>query len=130
MSDRMQEGRGSGLDAAFAAERAGLERYVRRLGATPAEAEDVVATAFLRAVESGQQVSDSAALAAWLRVVARNEWIDAQRRRMRRRAAADRETAEGALAAPSAAQQAEVEEDTRELLAAIAELPPAQRAAL
>src|SRR4051812_5318150 len=107
MSDRMQGGQGPRIDEAFAAERAGLERYVRGLGATPAEAEDVVATAFLRAVETGQQVVEAGALAAWLRVVARNEWIDVQRRRMRQRAAADRENPEAALAAPSAEAQAE-----------------------
>ena len=130
MSGRRQwRGRG-GLGEALASERDALERYVRGLGATPAEAEDVAATAFLRAVETGQDFSDASAMAAWLRIVARNDWIDAQRRRMRQRAAAERGGTGAPAPVPSAEECAEADERARALLSAIAQLPPTQRTAL
>jgi RNA polymerase sigma-70 factor (ECF subfamily) len=129
MGGRRQWSGGDGLGQALASEREALERYVRGLGASPAEAEDVAATAFLRAVETGQDFEDASSMAAWLRIVARNDWIDAQRRRMRQRAAAER-GGPGASPAPSAEERVEADETARALLAAIAQLPPTQRTAL
>src|SRR4051794_17036331 len=120
----------SDLRAAYAARRGELERYVRRLGATPEEAEDVVATAFLRALESGRNLENAPAWAAWLRVVARNEWIDAQRRGRRLRALGERTSGTARQGARSAEQEAVDDERARAVLEAVARLPEAQRAAL
>jgi RNA polymerase sigma-70 factor (ECF subfamily) len=121
-------------DAAFdrlvRAHRGPLERYVRRLGASREDAEEIAATALLRAYQSPPAAHLEREWRAWLSTVARNVWIDMRRRRELRLV-----TGDGVLeAVPSASapldQIAATAEEARQICAAVALLPPAQRAAL
>ena len=70
------------VDAAFdrlvRAHRAPLERYVRGLGASREDAEEIAATALLRAYQSPPAARRDSEWRAWLSTVARNVWIDAR----------------------------------------------------
>lgn len=122
------------VDAAFdrlvRAHRAPLERYVRGLGASREDAEEIAATALLRAYQNPPTARRDPEWRAWLSIVARNVWIDARRRRELRLV-----TADGLLesvSSPSAPvdQIAATAEEARQICAAIALLPPNQRAAI
>ena len=80
-------------DAAFdqlvRTHRASLERYVRGLGASREDAEEVVATALLRAYQNPPDAHLEREWRAWLSTVARNLWIDERRRRQVRLVAGD-----------------------------------------
>ena len=107
-----------------------LERFVRGLGARPEDAEEVAATALLRAYQSGPITRDTRASKAWLRAVARNVWIDTLRRQRIRLVDVGATAIETANAAPAADHVAEAAREAREVCAAIAMLPPAQRAVI
>ena len=107
-----------------------LERFVRGLGARPEDAEEVAATALLRAYQSGPIARDTRVSKAWLRTVARNVWIDTLRRQRIRLVDAGATAIEAANAAPAADHVAEAAREAREVCAAIALLPPAQRAVI
>ena len=107
-----------------------LERFVRGLGARPEDAEEVAATALLRAYQSGPITRDTRASKAWLRTVARNVWIDTLRRQRIRLVDAGATAIDAANAAPAADHVAEAAREAREVCAAIALLPPAQRAVI
>jgi RNA polymerase sigma-70 factor (ECF subfamily) len=119
-------------DAAFdrlvRAHRASLERYVRGLGASREDAEEIVATALLRAYQSPPAAHLEREWRAWLSTVARNLWIDARRRRQVRLVAGDGVLE--AVASPPVDQIAATAEEARQICAAIALLPPRQRAAV
>ena len=81
------------VDAAFdrlvRTHRAPLERYVRGLGASREDAEEIAATALLRAYQNPPAAHLDPEWRAWLSTVARNFWIDARRRREFRLVAGD-----------------------------------------
>jgi RNA polymerase sigma-70 factor (ECF subfamily) len=67
---------------AFVAERAGtFLGFFRRLGAGPAEAEDLVQELFLKLFRHAETYQPSGRFGAFAFRVARNAWIDRQRRR-------------------------------------------------
>ena len=108
--------------------RASLERYVRGLGASREDAEEVVATALLRAYQNPPAAHLEREWRAWLSTVARNLWIDERRRRQVRLVAGDGLLE--AVASPPVDQVAATAEEARQICAAIALLPPTQRAAV
>ncbi len=108
--------------------RASLERYVRGLGASREDAEEVVATALLRAYQNPPDAHLEREWRAWLSTVARNLWIDERRRRQVRLVAGD--GALEAVPAPPVDHVAATAEEARQICAAIALLPPTQRAAV
>jgi RNA polymerase sigma-70 factor (ECF subfamily) len=103
---------------AFVAEQAGVFLgFFRRMGAGPAEAEDLVQELFLKLFRHAETYQPSGRFAAFAFRIARNAWIDRQRRR---------------AAAPAAAGVAEVEgEDALGAieLAADRSAPPGERLA-
>jgi RNA polymerase sigma factor (sigma-70 family) len=113
------------FNAFYAAERRSLVRFVMFLGCADAgTAEDIAQTAFTRAFPVWNTIRFPQ---AWLRKVAQNEY-------WRHCRAAARETSLDAdpdradcSAGISAAMALEQQADTREVLAAIADLPPKQR---
>jgi RNA polymerase sigma factor (sigma-70 family) len=105
-----------------------LERYVVHLGASREDAEEIAATALLRAYQSPPEIRCEREWRAWLSTVTRNLFFDARRRRQVRAV-----SGEGVLdALPSSAgsvdQLAAAAQEARQISAAIALLPPAQRA--
>jgi RNA polymerase sigma-70 factor, ECF subfamily len=121
-------------DAAFdrlvRAHRGPLERYVRRLGASREDAEEIAATALLRAYQSPPVVHLEREWRAWLSTVARNLWIDARRRRELRLVTGDGVLEDVPSNSAPVDQIAATAEEARQICAAVALLPPAQRAAL
>ena len=110
--------------------RAPLERFARSLGASREDAEELAATALLRAYESPPAARHANEWRSWLSTVTRNLWIDARRRRELRLVRGD-----GVLEAiPSSSgtleQVADTAHEARQICAAMALLPPAQRAAI
>jgi RNA polymerase sigma-70 factor (ECF subfamily) len=121
-------------DAAFdrlvRTHRAPLERSVRSLGASREDAEEIAATALLRAYLRPPGIRLEREWRAWLMAVARNLWIDAKRRRELRLV-----TGDGVLeAVPSASrpvdQIADAALEARQICTAIALLPSNQRAVI
>jgi RNA polymerase sigma-70 factor (ECF subfamily) len=116
---------GVDFDTFYRAECKSLVRFVMWLGCSDAgTAEDIAQTAFIRAFPAWETIQF---LQAWLRKVAQNEYARYCR-------AAARETSLDAepgqadrQAGTSAAMALEQQSDTRDLLAAIADLPPKQR---
>ncbi len=140
----LAEGRREPFEAFVRAETATFVGFFRRLGAAPEEAEDLTQDVFLKLYQMADRYRPEARFTALCFRVARNAWIDAERRRsVRPRAAAgavgevsDRgaEPVRGPLAsegdgADPAATAGEVEEAAR-LLCALETLPEGQRAAL
>ena len=118
------------FDRLVRAHRAPLERYVRGLGASREDAEEIAATALLRAYQSPPPAHRDSEWRAWLSTVARNVWIDARRRRELRLVTADGVLESVASDDASVDQIAATAEEARQICAAIALLPPAQRAAI
>jgi RNA polymerase sigma-70 factor (ECF subfamily) len=118
------------FDRLVRAHRAPLERYVRGLGASREDAEEIAATALLRAYQSPPAAHRESEWRAWLSTVARNVWIDARRRRELRLVTADGVLESVASDDASVDQIAATAEEARQICAAIALLPPAQRAAI
>ncbi|HMG99248.1 MAG TPA: sigma-70 family RNA polymerase sigma factor [Gaiellales bacterium] len=118
------------FDRLVRAHRAPLERYVRGLGASREDAEEIAATALLRAYQSPPAAHRESEWRAWLSTVARNVWIDARRRRELRLVTADGVLESVASDNASVDQIAATAEEARQICAAIALLPPAQRAAI
>lgn len=116
---------GVDFDTFYRAERKSLVRFVMWLGCSDAgTADDIAQTAFIRAFPAWETIQFPQ---AWLRKVAQNEYARYCR-------AAARETSLDAepgradrQAGTSAAMALEQQSDTRDLLAAIADLPPKQR---
>ena len=107
-----------------------LERFVRSLGASREDAEEIASTALLRAYQYPPDARHDGEWRAWLSAVARNLWIDACRRRQLRLV-----TGEGSVdCVPSTNapvdQIAATAQEARQICAAIAMLPPTQRAAI
>ena len=69
--------------------RSPLERYARSLGASPEDAEEIAATALLRAYQHPPVARHEQEWRAWLSTVTQNLWIDARRRRQLRLVAGD-----------------------------------------
>ena len=119
-------------DAAFdqlvRTHRPSLERHVRGLGASREDAEEIVATALLRAYQNPPTAHVEREWRAWLSTVARNLWIDERRRRQVRLVTGDRVLE--AVPSPPVDQVAATAEEARQICAAIALLPPTQRAAV
>jgi RNA polymerase sigma-70 factor, ECF subfamily len=111
-------------------QRAPLERFTRRLGASAEDAEEIAATALLRAYQSGETHREEQVWRGWLRAVARNLWIDSVRRRRIHLVDIDHAPRDLVAAAPAVDQLAEEAQNARAICAAIALLPPAQRAVL
>jgi RNA polymerase sigma factor (sigma-70 family) len=112
------------FNAFYCAERRSLVRFVMFLGADPDTAEDIAQTAFTRAFPVWNTIRFPQ---AWLRKVAQNEYFrhcQAAARETSLDAAPDRaDRPTGVSAAMAVEQQAA----TREVLTAIADLPPKQR---
>lgn len=68
----------------IAAQGTALWRWLRYLGATADEVEDVLQDTYLRALENGVGRLDPGAMAAWLRTTSRRLWLDRRRRLGRR----------------------------------------------
>ncbi|MDX6630502.1 MAG: hypothetical protein QOH00_2748 [Gaiellales bacterium] len=121
-------------DAAFdrlvRAHRAPLERYVRGLGASREDAEEIAATALLRAYQNPPAAHRDPEWRAWLSTVARNVWIDARRRRELRLVTADGMLESVSSRSAPVDQIAATAEEARQICAAIALLPTKQRAAI
>ena len=110
--------------------RSPLERYARSLGASPEDAEEIAATALLRAYQHPPVARHEQEWRAWLSTVTQNLWIDARRRRQLRLVAGDGVLESVPSTGGSADQVAATAEEARQICAAIALLPPMQRAAI
>ena len=110
--------------------RSPLERYARSLGASPEDAEEIAATALLRAYQHPPVARHEQEWRAWLSTVTQNLWIDARRRRQLRLVAGDGVLEAVPSTGGSADQVAATAEEARQICAAIALLPPMQRAAI
>ena len=118
------------FDRLVLAQRAPLERYARRLGASWEDAEEIAATALLRAYQNPPEAHLDPEWRAWLRSVARNLWIDVRRRRQLR-VVTDQDTLESVSSMRGPIDQiAAAAEEARQICAAIALLPSGQRAAI
>ena len=124
-------------DRAFTAlvesQRGPLERYVRGLGASHEDAEEVASAALLRAyLNAPPTLEDADGQRAWLRTVARNLWIDRTRRLRLKLVTEEASIAEQASHAPAAdaGRLVETADEARSVLAAMALLAPSQRAML
>jgi RNA polymerase sigma-70 factor (ECF subfamily) len=120
-------------DIAFARlvqdEREPLEAYVRSLGASPEDAEELAASALLVSYRArAMQATDHATTRGELQDIALTLWRQLQRRNRRS------EPPEGLTEPPpvvaDATQQVEIAEDARSLLRGMSRLPPMQRRAL
>jgi RNA polymerase sigma-70 factor (ECF subfamily) len=118
------------FDRLVRAHRAPLERYARGLGASREDAEEIAATALLRAYQHPPGVRFDQEWRAWLSTVARNLWIDARRLRQLRLVTADWVLEAVPSTTRPVDQIAATAEEARQICAAIALLPPAQRAAI
>src|SRR5215210_2043883 len=107
-----------------------LERYARSLGASQEDAEEIAATALLRAYQHPPAARREHEWRAWLSTVTQNLWIDARRRRQVQLVAGDGVMEAVPSAAGSTDQVAATAEQARQICAAIAVLPPMQRAAI
>jgi RNA polymerase sigma-70 factor (ECF subfamily) len=85
-------------EAVICRHQAGVWRFLRLLGADPATADDLTQDTFLRLCERAPADRGDAALAAWLRRVAANLFVDS-RRRSRGGLPLDSREAEAAFAA-------------------------------
>lgn len=115
-------------------EAATFHGFYRRLGAAPAEAEDLTQELFLRLVRHARRYQPRERLEAFCFRIARNAWVDHQRRRaLRPVREADLGDAESPppsanLAAPQAVgDPLELREESERLLEALAQLPEAHR---
>jgi RNA polymerase sigma-70 factor (ECF subfamily) len=89
--ERLEESRFVGL---VKEHQAGLWRYLRFLGCDGSQAEDLVQETFLRVWRRPYEDRGPAAVAAYLRTVARNLFIDASRRKLVRPAFLELESAD------------------------------------
>jgi RNA polymerase sigma-70 factor (ECF subfamily) len=124
-------------DRAFTAlvesQRGPLERYVRGLGASHEDAEEIASAALLRAyLNAPPTLQDVDGQRAWLRTVAKNLWIDRTRRLRFKLVTEEASVAEQASQAPAAdaGRLVEMADEARSVLAAMALLAPSQRAML
>lgn len=106
--------------------------FYRRLGASPSEAEDLTQELFLRLLRSAAGYSGEGRFVPYCFRVARNLWIDQERRRAGRpvQAAGIDEEEQWAEPSPSGElvlERLELEDQGRRLLAALQELTEAQR---
>jgi RNA polymerase sigma-70 factor, ECF subfamily len=129
MAARSQPSRNLVLERVFRARRGALERYVRRLGAQPDEAEEVVATAFLRAIQHDVPIGSDREWNSWLHTVCRNVWIVTCRRR-RLRIVSDNGLVDLPSQQGAVDQVADTAAEATRILAAIALLPERQRAVI
>jgi RNA polymerase sigma-70 factor (ECF subfamily) len=67
------------VDAAFDAWNGRLNGYLRRLGASPEVAEELVQEAFVRLVRTAPRLAEDTRLGAWLYTVTRNLWVSHRR---------------------------------------------------
>jgi RNA polymerase sigma-70 factor (ECF subfamily) len=114
-------------------QRGPLERYVRGLGASHEDAEEIASAALLRAyLNAPPTLDDPDGQRAWLRTVAKNLWIDRTRRLRLKLVTEEASVAEQAQRAPAADAERVVElaYEARSVLAAMALLAPSQRAML
>ncbi len=110
--------------------RAPLTGFARRmLGASAADAEDVVQDALIRAYHGLRATDRPMALRPWLYMIVRNRALDELRSAQRAGAHDDAFVLE-AVPTPDAARCAEGRAEMRELVAEIARLPERQRMAL
>jgi RNA polymerase sigma-70 factor, ECF subfamily len=109
--------------------RSSLERFTHGLGASWEDAEEIAATALLRAYRRPPERGDRE-WRQWLRTVARNLWIDMQRRRVLRVIPDDGVLEQVRSHEQTVDQTAAMAADAREVCAAIALLPPPQRAVI
>ena len=115
------------VDAAFDAYADRLHRFLRRLGAGPEVAEELVQEAFVRLVRHAPRLADDTRLGAWLYTVTRNLW-----RSHRRWAWVDGtrllELATRPAGAPAGpAELVEADRTRARVDAAVARMPEAQR---
>jgi RNA polymerase sigma-70 factor (ECF subfamily) len=82
---------------------AGVWRYVRFLGAEPAEADDLTQETFLALARGGFVVRDARQTGGYLRVVARNQLLALRRRQSREISTVDLEAADTMWAAAAGA---------------------------
>jgi RNA polymerase sigma-70 factor (ECF subfamily) len=109
--------------------RASLERFTEQLGASREDAEEIAATALLRAYQTppGRLGVD---WQPWLRTVARNLWIDMRRRRVVHLVPDEGTLERTPSGAPTVDQIAATADEARGICAAIALLPAPQRAVI
>lgn len=94
--------------------------------ADPADAEDVCQDSFLTALERLEECRDPERFVGWLLTIVRNRALNARERRGRQRGE-PLEKAAGAVGGDDPERDAERSELRGRLLAALGELPPAQR---
>jgi RNA polymerase sigma factor (sigma-70 family) len=109
--------------------RRSLERFTHGLGASREDAEEIASTALLRAYQSPPE-RGGREWGPWLRTVARNLWIDTQRRRVLRVVPDDGVLEQLRSGEPAVDQIAATAAEARELCEVIALLPKPQRAAV
>lgn len=118
------------FEAVAGAYRDQIFRYLRRIAARPAEAEDLAQETFLRAYRAFRALPPDANVRAWLFAIAtnlaRNQLRQEQRRRAAHRAVEQREARRSA---DSPEDEAGAQEARRLLERAIATLPMKQRTA-
>jgi RNA polymerase sigma factor (sigma-70 family) len=108
-------------------QRTSLERFTRRLGASAQDAEEIAATALLRAYQSGETHRETHLWRGWLHAVARNLWIDSVRRRRIHLVDNDHVHEDRLGSSPAVDQVADEAQDARAICEAMALLPPRQR---
>jgi RNA polymerase sigma-70 factor (ECF subfamily) len=103
-----------------------VEAYLRRLGALPAQAEDLAQDVMMAVWQRAVQFDDERApVAAWIFAIARNRMIDVQRRSGREKIVLD-QTALAVATEDEAEEALYLSELERHLRAAIATLPREQ----
>jgi RNA polymerase sigma-70 factor, ECF subfamily len=119
------------FDCLVRAQRGPLERYTRRLGAPREDAEEIAATALLRAHQGAPDVrARMTSGGPGFAPSARNLWIDVHRRRQLRPVTTEDALEALASSTRSVDQIASAAEEARQICAAIALLPPTQPAAI
>lgn len=107
-----------------------VHRIAWRITGDAAEAEDVRQTVFLRLLEDPWSLRDAARFGAWIRRCAVNAAINAAARRARIRGAGPDPSLDVRESEEDPAERAAAREEAERLSAALAGLPPAERALL
>ena len=120
----------AGFEAVVAAHHGEIYRYLRRLAARAAEADDLSQETFLRAYRARERLTPDANVRAWLFAIATNVFRNHLRSERRRRAAHDTVRATRREADPDGPEAQAVAGEVRTLAeAAIRGLPLKQRLA-
>jgi RNA polymerase sigma-70 factor (ECF subfamily) len=125
---RLAEGDRSAMGILLARHHTRVWQLGRRLGRSPADADDLAQEVFLRVWRAAPRFQPTAAFTTWLYRIAINLVFDARRRT--RPTASIQQISESSLAAPAEADPTEAQELARQVQQAVMALPERQRVVL